>query len=258
MKPKFSGTCRFLKHSSFVILCVLSLNFINVSGQRLEDVVYLKNGNIIRGIILGDPGSDTIRILNHSGDTWVFRQNEIEKLVKEKPFEYKTKLFNQPGWEVNLNGILLLRSRSSAIGNAVIPGINMGLGYRINNYLSVQADMGFEFYEWLEVPLAASVRIRSGNRALSPLLILRGGYTTPAEKRKDDWSYRYIGKGGYHFSLGGGLERVLNPDASFLITFTYQYQELNYDLLPLNQWVQERTRLEAYSRLKISLGYVFK
>jgi len=241
-----------------LFLVIQLFTFDNINAQRFEDVVYLSNGSIIRGTLISDSVSGKIKILNHSGDLWVFDSSELDSLTREKPFEYKAMQFNKPGLEFGVNGELLVRSGSSAIGSAVIPGLNVSLGYRYNSYLTASGEVGMEFYERMEIPLSAGIRIRSSTRSLSPLLILRAGYTIPGEKRPDDWDYSYESFGGLHSTIGAGVERILNDNSSFLFTFSYHFQKLNYHLIPLHQWVQERDRTETYSRVRLTIGYVFK
>jgi hypothetical protein len=240
------------------LMIFLSINAFNVWCQKKEDVVYLSDGSIIRGIAQVDSTLGVIRILNHAGDKWVFNLSDMDSLTREKPFEYKALLFNQKGLEYNINAEFLIRSRNNAIGNAVIPGIDMVFGYRINPYFSAGAGMGLEFYETMEIPFSVSVRARMSARALSPFALVKAGYTMPAEKRPSDWNYDYTSYGGFNGSIGFGIERILNENASFLLSFSYHYQALNYKLTPLGSWVQERTRKEMYSRFRFTLGYLFK
>jgi len=241
-----------------LIILILSCNIINIHAQRIEDVVYLSNGSRLHGTIIADSTSGKIKILNHAGDVWVFESSEVDSIKKERPFEYKAIQFNKPGLEFGVNGELLIRSGNTAIGSAVIPGINVLFGYRYNSYLAATGEVGMEFYDWMEIPLSAGIKIRSNIRSLSPLLILRAGYTIPGEKRPDDWEYSYKSYGGLHSTIGAGVERILNDNASFLFTFSYHFQKLNYHLTPIQQWVQERDRTETYSRVRLTIGYVFK
>jgi hypothetical protein len=239
-------------------LIFLSFTSVNTWCQKKEDVVYLSNGSIIRGVAKTDSTAGIIRILNRAGDTWVFNLSEVDSLTREKPYEYKAVLFNQPGFEFNINAEFLIRSQENAIGKAVIPGVDMVFGYRINPFFSAGAGMGLEFFETMEIPFSLSVRARTSVRALSPFALIKAGYTMPAEKRSDDWNYSYTSYGGFNGSLGLGIEKILNENASFLFSFSYHYQALNYKLTPLGPWVQERTRKETYSRFRFTLGYLFK
>ena len=245
-------------YSFFITLAILLFTAGNAWCQKKEDVVYLSGGSIIRGMAQTDSTRGTIRIVNHTGDTWVFNLSEVDSMTRERPFEYKALLFNQDGFEFNINAEFLIRSRNNAIGNAVIPGIDMVFGYRINPYFSAGAGMGMQFYETMEIPFSLSVRARASIRALSPLAMVKAGYTMPAEKRPDDWNYQYTSYGGFNGSVGMGIERIINENASFLLTFSYHYQALNYKLTPLGTWVQERERKEIYSRFRLTLGYLFK
>jgi hypothetical protein len=239
-------------------LFFLTLIVNNALSQRKEDVIYLSDGSVIHGIILKDSSVRKIRIMNHAGDTWVFDLKEVDSVKREKPFEYRALMFNQPGFEFNINAEFLIRSNNHAVGKAVIPGINLVCGYRFNPYVTVGTEIGMEFYQWMEIPFSASLRIRTSKRAISPLVLLRAGYTIPAEKRADDWNYKYRSLGGYHATIGMGIERIINENSSFIFSFTYHYQDLKYNLSALQQWVQDRERTESYSRFRLSLGYIFR
>ncbi len=151
-----------------------------------------------------------------------------------------------------------MHSGQELVGKPIIPAISLGYSYRLKDGISVGTSMGFEFYEWLEIPWSVFVRMRMTDGVVSPVLIAKTGYTLPAEKREKAWDYSYTGKGGAHVTLGIGVEKILNENASFLFSFTWHYQELNYHLKPQHQWVQERDRTETYNRLQISIGYIFK
>ena len=56
----------------------------SVSGQaNMEDVVYLKNGNIIRGTILEQIPGQSLKIRTTDNSTFVFTMGEIEKVARE-------------------------------------------------------------------------------------------------------------------------------------------------------------------------------
>lgn len=72
-----------------LILFSLLLLFMFVAPSSLladeyQDVVYLKNGSIIHGIIIEQIPGESIKIENVAGDIFVFTMDEIEKITKEK------------------------------------------------------------------------------------------------------------------------------------------------------------------------------
>ena len=52
---------------------------------NLEDVVYLKNGSIIRGIIIEQVPSQSLKIQTRDRNVFVFKMDEIEKMTRENP-----------------------------------------------------------------------------------------------------------------------------------------------------------------------------
>ena len=58
----------------------------NLRAQsNLEDVVYLKNGSIIRGIIIEQVPSQSLKIQTRDRNVFVFKMDEIEKITRENP-----------------------------------------------------------------------------------------------------------------------------------------------------------------------------
>jgi len=55
-----------------------------VSGQELEDVVYLKNGSVIRGVIVEQIPNISIKIKTKDGNIFVLKIEEIMKITKEE------------------------------------------------------------------------------------------------------------------------------------------------------------------------------
>ena len=67
-----------------IILCVLIFTVVShASAQQYQDVVYLKNGSIIRGIIIEQIPGESLKIQTQGGSVFVFRMSEIVKIVKE-------------------------------------------------------------------------------------------------------------------------------------------------------------------------------
>lgn len=257
VKPGQTLQRRALSKFIVVILVVMSLFPDRASAQRKEDVIYLSEGSVIHGLIIDSTGTK-VKIVNHIGNILAFDREEIDSIKHEKYFEYKAGIFTQPGFEFNVNGEFLMRSRPNAVGKAVIPGITMQVAYRIRPLITAGIETGLEFYEWMEIPFSACITVRTTRRAVSPLFFAKTGITKPAEKRGDDFNYSYKSFGGNHFTVGIGIERVLSENSSFIFTFSYHYQELKYHLTPLPNWLQERDRTESYSRFRLTVGYVFK
>jgi hypothetical protein len=54
------------------------------TSQQLQDVVYLKNGGVIRGIIIEQIPNSQLKIQTKDGNIFVYKFEEIEKMTKEQ------------------------------------------------------------------------------------------------------------------------------------------------------------------------------
>jgi TM2 domain-containing membrane protein YozV len=55
-------------------------------GAELQDVVYLKNGGVIRGVIIEQIPLEKLRIRTADGSIFVYQMSEIERITREAPF----------------------------------------------------------------------------------------------------------------------------------------------------------------------------
>lgn len=54
------------------------------ANQQLQDVVYLKNGGVIRGLIIEQVPNVQLKIQTKDGNIFVFKFEEVEKMTKEQ------------------------------------------------------------------------------------------------------------------------------------------------------------------------------
>ena len=67
-----------------VIICVLIFAVASqASAQHYQEVVYLKNGSIVRGIIVEQIPGESLKIQVQGGSLFVFKMSEVLKIVKE-------------------------------------------------------------------------------------------------------------------------------------------------------------------------------
>ena len=68
-----------------LIICVMAfLTTTQVLAQELEDVVYLKNGGIVRGTVIFEQLPDkSLKIARFDGRVFRYKMNEIDKMSKE-------------------------------------------------------------------------------------------------------------------------------------------------------------------------------
>ncbi|HOT15038.1 MAG TPA: hypothetical protein PK252_09785 [Bacteroidales bacterium] len=68
----------------FLISAILLLTSINMLAQQYIDVVYLKNGSVIRGVIMEQVPNQSIKIQTADKSIFVYNMDEVDKILKEE------------------------------------------------------------------------------------------------------------------------------------------------------------------------------
>ncbi|MDB5228662.1 MAG: hypothetical protein JWN78_2855 [Bacteroidota bacterium] len=111
----------------FTILCISAY-----SQKNLEEVVYLKNGSIIRGTIIEQIPNETLKIQTRDGSVFVYKFDEIIKITKEPPVKSATGdvqnvLLQDKMKRAKTTGIALIATAGALI---VAGGTSFGIGRR--------------------------------------------------------------------------------------------------------------------------------
>lgn len=71
--------------AKFLVALLISLFALPcIYSQQMEDVVYLKNGSIIRGIIIEQVPNISLKIKTKDGSVFAYKIEEVEKMTKEE------------------------------------------------------------------------------------------------------------------------------------------------------------------------------
>jgi TM2 domain-containing membrane protein YozV len=73
-----------MKRTILFLACLMGMTFA-FAQSSLQDVVYLKNGSIIRGDIIEYTPNDTVKIMTTDGSVFVYDFAQVEKFAKEQP-----------------------------------------------------------------------------------------------------------------------------------------------------------------------------
>lgn len=68
----------------FYLGCLLFVYSITIEAQNYDEVVYLKNGSILHGIIIEQIPNQSIKIQTKDGNVFEFYFSDIEKITKEQ------------------------------------------------------------------------------------------------------------------------------------------------------------------------------
>lgn len=68
----------------FAFLLFFIMQGLSIAQQGYIDVVYLKNGGVVKGVIIEQIPNESIKIETSNGSIMIFQMSEISKMVKEK------------------------------------------------------------------------------------------------------------------------------------------------------------------------------
>ena len=109
-----------MKKVVFLFFALLVTVFSSAQLNNMIDVVYLKNGSVLRGIIIEQVPNELIKLQTTDGSIFVYQTNEIEKIVKEVPGN------NQSQNVLSYYGSDKSNQRKGYIGLSVGPSFGVG------------------------------------------------------------------------------------------------------------------------------------
>lgn len=247
---------RFYTLSIFLLAILISST---ASAQkRTEDVLYLKNGSILRGKIK-DLSADTISIEILGGSVFVFPASEARGISREK----KLSRYKESGYLfVVETGILTGRSPGNSLnradeiinsftlqcinGHEFRPELALGIGAGIDSYHS---------FTTFPVYLRLSGSFPQVNKKISPMYILDGGYGFQSRlfNSNNMFSNSY---GGIMLNPAAGVRMQLGNKSSFILNAGYRLQKgskANFFGAP-GDGVREKV---TFNRLSVRAGFMF-
>lgn len=239
-------------------LFALAFTLLNESAQaqrRREDVLYLKNGSILRGKIL-EMDADTIMIEIVGRNIFVFPRSEARGITQEK----RTIAYKESGYMFVLEtGLLTGRTpRNNNFGpNQSITSFTLHCvnGYELRPEFALGIGVGVDGYQNASVVplyLRATGSVFKLTEQISPLYIVDVGYGF----------YSHIfngsngGNGGLMVNPALGLRIRLGSSSSFIMNAGYRIQKLQTNSFfgSPGDGIQEKF---TYKRMSVRAGFMF-
>jgi hypothetical protein len=224
-----------------------------IAQKYSQDVVYLKNGTVIRGdIIETDPGK-LIKIETDEGNVFVFLMSEIDSIAKKPAYKIRTRpAVSNTGIAKGYYGAI----EWGACGGFGItlqeygPRLNIINGYRFNPWLAAGLGFGLRYYfnrDNIMLPFFADVRGYLLNKKKTPYMSLGIGYAFDPAETAD---------GGFMLNPMIGYSVKLKERTAWNIAVGY---ELMCVSLPgFNRVYDNATGLVKYERCrKINPSHIF-
>lgn len=157
------------------------------NAQSYKEVVYLKNGSIINGIIIEQIPNESLKLQTADGSIYVYKMSEVERITKEAT-TLKYNEFSSNPMAHNTYSIAKGYKGFVDLGYAIGVGdwgldrveISTAHGYQFNPYLFVGAGFGVNYYtdaELCNIPVFANLRANLLNAKITPFVDVKIGYS---------------------------------------------------------------------------------
>lgn len=162
-------------------------------AQNYQDVVSLKNGSVIKGVIIEQVPNQSIKIQTADGSIFVYQMAEVEKISKELPTTRQ--LYSNglaPRMTANFQDAFL---QTPCYKGFFDFGYTFGVGYsdgtgrlaistthgaQINPYIFLGVGMGVNYYTYLQtygIPFYVDARANLLKGKMTPFIDFRVGYS---------------------------------------------------------------------------------
>ncbi len=220
----------------FLIVIILLASFVS---QAQMDVVVLKNGSEIRGIVI-EKTDDLIKLKTKDGSIWVYERVDVVDIKSFRPIASKS------GYYGNISAGIL--GGSDVSGNLLF--VN---GFRINEHWSAGLGLGIEsFYGRAYLPVFAEGKYNLLKKGSTPFASIGFGYDLPFE-------YSDRNRGGFFGQGFLGFQHELGEHFGIITGIGYRYGQLEVE--DWNWWAggdgSVKTIYEI-NRFDLRFGFIFR
>jgi hypothetical protein len=281
-----------------VLFIGLFFSLIGISGNgqsKMEDVVYLKNGGVTRGMILEIIPERTVKIQTQDRDIFVHKFSEIERMEKINfPKTYATKVDSIVKPQLKQAGYYNI-SKLGPMGLAGYTASSIN-GYRFNPHLLIGLGIGLDVYRELGgnndiVPYYTGAGSRSSDYFLPVFIDARyhirgksattfftffqmgysvylGGKSNNNQDLKQKNNYNYSSnysiynsfipnRGGTFICTGGGLKIFANKKMAIITDFGIKLQNYSVTEYSSSNPGEERQSILIAISPFLNLGVAF-
>lgn len=220
---------------AFLVLMFSSATF--VIAQSMQEVVYLKNGSVVRGSIIEQVPGQSIKVQTSDGNIFVYQENEVEKIAKEQVADKKTlrqQMIDESKREAKK--AVLSKGYKAFVGldysynfNDFSDMLNVAIstvhGYQINPYFFVGAGISLNIWGRVNsgkaqfgMPIFANIKITPLKNYITPVVDVRLGSSVGDIK-------------GLYFNPQAGIHIGVRNRSAVNIMVGYQLQKMDgYDV----------------------------
>ena len=223
------------------LLSIFLFTAIAANSQSYQDVVYLKNGSIVKGQIIEQIPTSSLKIEIAGGSIFVYQMTEIEKIIKEEiitpPIAKRKRTAPKTGYKgfVDMGGGFPVSNGDGFFS------VHISQGYQFNPFFYAGAGLGIDYhfgYSTICLPLFANGRVNFIDNPVSPFFDLKIGYSV------------YEGEGLF-FAPSIGTRFAIDQRCAFTFSVGYNLQKVN----KVNSYYSPRSRTLNGVSMKIGIEF---
>lgn len=162
---------------------LVSFSTYSMAQNSYTEVVYLKNGSIIRGVVVEQVPNVSLKIKTADGSIFAYPMADVEKITKEEntsinSYRYKKQVKNTlRGYKGFVDAGYLFDVSDNDANKFEL---STSHGYQFNNYFFVGGGLAFNHYSeagLCAVPIFANFRANFINNKVTPFGDVKVGYT---------------------------------------------------------------------------------
>lgn len=202
----------------FTLILFVTMGIFAFAQQNYQDVVYLKNGSIIRGTIIEQVPNKSIKIETADRNVMVYQMEDIEKISKEAIQSNDNSSKNSSQKKSGYLGIVELGYAFGIKGAYDFLNFNFINGYKFNPYFSLGFGTGLKYYfesKALAIPFFADFRGYFIDGNVTPYIGLGVGYSIFVKPEFHSLGFLLNPSIGGSFKVGNNA--ALNLSAGYLL-----------------------------------------
>jgi hypothetical protein len=243
------------------LLLLLGLVLPATAQRKKQEVIYLKNGSVIRNIQEMEHADSLIRVRTADGSVFVFGPGDLAKMG----FEPRQSRYKTSGYLLSFEwGVLAGRQSPRTqfgIAREAVTSFSFAVvnGYRFNRFIGTGLGVGIDAYrEGVMTPVFVRATGHLFNAKFSPVYAVDAGYGfySPVFNDQPRNNVKYRFGGGLMGHAAGGMQVFLGRDVALYTMLGYRLQQGRFEFSsePLESREVERI---LFRRLSLRLGFSF-
>ena len=237
-----------------VLFLLLAVCSVSAMVGRVQEVVYLKNGSVIRGTIIEQVPNVSLKIQTNDGNIFAYKMSEVAKITKEETSSNRIHSSSSSllssfeldgrGPEIGYRGFVDLGC-TIGIGKLCEWRIELNTvhGYQFMPYLFAGLGVGVHYYfnPAVSVPIFADIRSDILNNSISPFVEMRVGYSPFKAK-------------GFYFNPSLGCRFTMRGINAINTSIGYSMLRSDYEFASYGYYYSEKATLGGFN-IRVGLEF---